>query len=131
MKYLLTIILLSYTLLEIKAQDISGKWRGTLTIQGAELPLVFKISKANNGYTTLMDSPAQGAHNIPIEETSFADNRLSISSPKLGIKFAGTFVPDSDKIEGIFNQAKFSLPLKLVRSTEKDESMFIKPQTRF
>lgn len=107
------------------SQDITGKWEGTLSIQGAELPLVLKISRADKVYTTLMDSPAQGARDIPIEETSFTNNRLSISSPKLGIRFAGTFMPDSNRIDGIFNQAKFSLPLKLTRSPQKDD----KPST--
>lgn len=121
MKHLLLIVFLLCTTIFVNAQDITGKWEGTLSIQGAELPLIFKITKSDNVYTTLMDSPAQGARDIPIEETSFTNNRLSISSPKLGIKFAGTFMSDSNKIDGIFNQAKFSLPLKLVRSPQKDE----------
>lgn len=131
MKHTCFILLLLCSSAFVRAQDISGKWQGALSIQGAELPLVFKISKVNNVYTTLMDSPAQGARDISIEETSFTNNRLSISCPKLGIKFAGTFQPDSNKIEGIFNQAKFSLPLKLVRSSEKNDTPGAAPATKF
>lgn len=131
MKHVLLFTLILFFAMSLKAQDIAGKWEGTLRIQGAELPLVFKITKNNDIYTTVMDSPAQGSRDIPIEETRFINNRLSLSSPKLGIKFAGAFMPDSNKINGIFNQAKFSLPLKLLRSTMKDDIYYFKPPVKF
>lgn len=131
MKNILLFTLVSCLAMPLMAQDISGRWEGKLSIQGAELPLVFKISKTNDSYTTVMDSPAQGSRDIPIEETRFINNRLSLSSPKLGIKFAGAFTPDSNKIDGIFNQAKFSLPLKLLRATMKDDIYYFKPPAKF
>ena len=44
-----------------------------------EIPLVFNIKSSEEGiYTTTMDSPSQGATDIPMDITTFSENTLTI-----------------------------------------------------
>ena len=60
------------------AQDISGSWKGTLSVQGMEMPLIFNVSNEDGTLKSTMDSPSQGATDIPMDETTYADNTLTI-----------------------------------------------------
>ena len=56
------------------SQDINGSWSGELDIQGNKLPLVFNIKPVGNALKTTMDSPMQGAKDIPVTSTTFEKN---------------------------------------------------------
>ena len=94
-----------------KAQSVSGDWKGTLSVQGINLELIFHISDKDGVYTSTMDVPAQGATGIPVEKTEFANNKLSMSVPAAKIMFSGELTGDS--IAGNFEQMGTKLPLTL------------------
>lgn len=94
-----------------KSQSVSGDWKGTLSVQGINLELIFHISDKDGVYTSTMDVPAQGAMGIPVEKTEFANNKLSISVPAAKIMFSGELTGDS--IAGNFEQMGTKLPLTL------------------
>lgn len=96
------------------AQDITGSWKGNLTVQGTEMPLVFNVSGAEGAYSSTMDSPSQGATDIEMDETTFADNELTILFNKGGIKYVGTL--EKTKMTGIFYQGGMQFPLVLEKS---------------
>ncbi len=98
------------------AQDISGSWKGTLEVQGAEMPLIFNIKQENGELTSTMDSPSQGATDIPMDETSFLDNTLTIAFKQAGLKFVGT--PEGETIKGTFYQGPMELPLNLEKTVK-------------
>ena len=58
------------------AQEITGLWSGELNVQGMQLPLILHIKNEGDKILTTMDSPKQGATNIPIATTTFIDNQL-------------------------------------------------------
>ena len=62
----------------VQSQEIIGQWYGKLAIQGTELRIVFNISKTENGYTSTMDSPDQGAKGIPVKSTNYENGILKI-----------------------------------------------------
>ena len=68
-------LLLFFGLLnQLNAQEIVGAWKGKLSVQGMETLLVFNISSSEEGvYTSTMDSPSQGATDIPMDTTTFSD----------------------------------------------------------
>jgi hypothetical protein len=97
--------------------SIAGKWKGNLNAGGTQLPLVFNIKNDNGNLVSSMDSPAQGAYNIPVEKTSFSNNEVLIELPSLGISYTGKL--ENDTINGKFNQggATFDLSLKREEAT--------------
>ena len=100
-----------------KAQSVSGDWKGTLSVQGINLELIFHISDKDGVYTSTMDVPAQGATGIPVEKTEFANNKLSMSVPAAKIMFSGELTGDS--IVGNFEQMGTKLPLTLRKFKSK------------
>ncbi|MDZ7612904.1 MAG: hypothetical protein U5K51_03700 [Flavobacteriaceae bacterium] len=85
LKAIITVFFLA--VIPVQAQDIKGTWKGNLTVQGTELPLVFNISEADGKLQSTMDSPSQGATGIPMDKTSFENNALSIEFTQGGIKY--------------------------------------------
>lgn len=101
---------------QINAQDIVGSWEGKLSIQDTEVPLIFNITSEADKFTSTMDSPSQGATGIPMDETNFTDNTLTIEFKQAGIKFVG--IPNNNNITGTFYQGGMEFPLTLTK-TEK------------
>ena len=94
--------------LHLGAQNIEGSWSGLLEVPGAKLRLVVNLTP--DGKCTL-DSPDQGAKDIPgVLEYVSADS-LSVSVPALGMNYAGRL--KAGKIEGTFKQSGFAVPLVL------------------
>jgi pimeloyl-ACP methyl ester carboxylesterase len=95
------------------AQKIAGIWYGTLNVRGNSLRLVFHISQTSGIYATTMDSPDQHAMGLAAEKTTVEGNQLTIEATKYAIKYIGNYLPDSNKIKGIFLQGASSIPLEL------------------
>ncbi len=56
------------------SQDISGSWKGVLTVQGQEIPLLFNLKDDSGVLSSTMDSPSQGATGIPMDTTLLKEN---------------------------------------------------------
>ena len=96
---------------QLTAQDIVGSWEGKISVQGTDIPLVFNISQEENVLTSTMDSPSQGATDIPMDETTFVDNTITITFKQAGIKYVGTL--NENTLQGTFYQGGMELPLSL------------------
>ncbi len=118
MKKLALILLAGFISLSVFAEDITGQWNGVLKVQGMQLRLVFNISKTGNIYTSTMDSPDQGAKDIPVTTTSFENSTLKITVVNIGVQYEGVLGKDSIVV-GNFKQGGQSLPMNL--SKEKIE----------
>ncbi|MBT8322425.1 MAG: S9 family peptidase, partial [Eudoraea sp.] len=115
MKGLLGLVL-CFMAVQVMAQEVTGSWKGTLTVQGMELPLVFNIEETDGTYASTMDSPSQGATDIPMDETLLAGNELTISFKQAGIKYVALL--EGNQLQGTFYQAGMELPLNMEK-TEK------------
>ena len=107
MKKYLLLWLLGFSA-HLNAQNIQGAWSGVLEISSAKLRLV--VNLASDGKCTL-DSPDQGAKDIPATLEYVSADSLSISVPALGMSYAGRL--KAGKIEGVFKQSGFVAPLVL------------------
>ncbi|WP_316816211.1 alpha/beta hydrolase family protein [Pedobacter nyackensis] len=110
------------------AQEPIGTWYGTLNIQGTQLGLVFHVNKNGNEYNTTMDSPQQGAKGMPASKTSYVNKTLIVESSTIGMKYTGTYVPDSNKINGTFEQGGFRTALVLSTTPGKELAAKIQPR---
>ena len=70
------LILISILIMNVNAQSLSGDWKGTLSVQGTNLELIFHITDKDGAYTSTMDVPAQGATGIPVQKTELPTTPL-------------------------------------------------------
>lgn len=103
----------------LSAQEITGKWCGTLQLPTGKLRLVFHISPKDNGYTATMDSPDQGAKGIPVTQVTFESPTLTLEVAAIQFKYKGTC--EGDLLKGTFTQGGYSLPLDLTREKKPME----------
>jgi len=112
---------------DISKINIEGIWEGKLKVPGAELKIVFNISKNPDGtLTATLDSPDQGAIGIPIEEVVFKDNTLRLEVKSAGGVFEGKVSADFLVIEGEWKQSGGVFPLKVNRTDKAVE--IVRPQ---
>lgn len=112
------VICLLFGLSNIKAQNFSGDWYGTMEVQSMQLEIVFHVADAEDGYTATFDSPLQGAFGIPFTATSVDGNKLLLKADNMGASFDG--ILSDDVITGVWKQS--GSEFELVLSREKAES---------
>lgn len=121
MKKLIFILLSVLTLHTAKGQEITGQWNGVLKVQGIQLRLVFNITKTENGFSATMDSPDQGAKDIPVTRTTFENSKLKLEITNAQIEYNGEL--KENLISGIFKQGGQEFPIIL--SKEKIEKQAV------
>lgn len=125
MKKSIIIICTILITLSLNAQEITGKWNGMLKVKGMELRIVFNIARQGDAYTATMDSPDQGAFDIPMTSAEFKNPDIKLTHSAAMIVYSGKL--EEGQIKGTFNQAGQSFPMDLSRETiEKVE--IVKPQ---
>ncbi len=119
MKFVLALFLVIST---IKAQSqsvrdyIPGSWQGVLNVGAVELRLAFNISIGEDlSYKATLDSPDQGAVDIPMGKVSLNEDSLRIEAPLLQAYYIGKFEADSS-IQGEWHQAGRMFKLDLEKA---------------
>jgi len=123
MKKHIFVILLVLATLPSQAQ-IEGYWKGQLDLGVQKLEVAFDIKAAENGFSATLDVPAQGASDIPVDETVFQDNRLQLTMSAMGATYSGTL--KEGRIEGEFTQHGMAFPLNLEKGAKT--SLQARPQ---
>ena len=115
------IILLATLLITLTstAQEITGQWNGILKVPGAQLRVVLNITQTENGYTSTMDSPDQGAKDIPVTKTTFENPKIKFEVANARIEYNGEL--NGDEIIGIFKQGGQEFPMNLSRKAIEKE----------
>lgn len=120
----MVLILLAQT---FYAQEITGPWQGELDIQGMKLPLILHVNKDGENLKSTLDSPKQGAKDLPVSKTEFVNNELKFEATNLGVSYKGSL--KDGKIEGTFSQGGMQLALTFVKLTGENKTVFNRPQT--
>jgi dipeptidyl aminopeptidase/acylaminoacyl peptidase len=107
------LFLLIFNLTMTTAQTIQGDWSGKLNAMGQELPLILHFSGEDENLTATMDSPAQGASDIPVEKVTLEGKTLSISV--MGGQLTYTAEVEGDSMTGILKQSGMEFPLTMSR----------------
>jgi len=98
--------------------DYTGDYSGKLNAMGSELPLVFHITQKSGDYKATMDSPNQGAFDIPVAVNFLKNDSLSLKIAAAQISYNGNFI-QKDSISGTFIQAGKEIPLNLKKGNVK------------
>ena len=97
-----------------QASALEGDWKGTLQIQQAKLRVVLHIVKqADGSLSATLDSPDQGAKDIPANAIQYASPNVKIQWQGIGGIFDGTF--ENGKLSGTWQQGTVKIPLVFER----------------
>ena len=99
------------------ARSIQGNWQGALNARFGKFRLVVKVSKAADGkFKATLDSPDQGAADLPVDTISFQDSCVRFELKEIQASFDGGLSRDGSEIAGAFRQGLMS-PLVLRRES--------------
>ncbi|MFC5345064.1 alpha/beta hydrolase family protein [Brevundimonas staleyi] len=101
---------------QAEAADLVGRWEGALRVGEVALPLVVRVSEGANGLVAVMDSPAQGARDIPIADLTRSAETVRFAAPSIGGRFEGARSADGSTLTGSWGQGGSGLPLILTRN---------------
>jgi pimeloyl-ACP methyl ester carboxylesterase len=97
--------------------SVIGTWEGTLDTGTAKLRLVLHIDGAKDGaLVARLDSPDQGATDLPIDSLSVAGNTLHFEMKSFAAMYEGKLESDGAQITGEFRQGGQALPLTFKRT---------------
>lgn len=124
------LIVLLLTIIFSYSQNIDkkfiGNWIGKLDAGGNKIRIVLKITENNNIFKVFMDSPDQGAKDIPFTDVKINSDSISLQLPQAQLKILGKLI-DNSIIQSLFIQGTFQAQINFEKTNEKD---FIKrPQT--
>ena len=103
------------------APGLAGSWLGVLKFPGIELRIVFRLAQnPDNSWVAVLDSPDQGAKDIPTSKVVVENERLLIESQLVAGSFEGKIEADFSAIEGLWKQGGMDIPL-LLKKTDKVE----------
>lgn len=113
------------------AQNIVGNWEGTLQIQGTELPIIFHITKDNNGkHSATFDSPKQKAFNLACSDVVIREDSVILIMQILKGRYAGKLSDTKLQLSGNWFQGNNALPLHLVKTSNvPTTNQLNRPQT--
>lgn len=124
--FLITLILA----VAVKAQNISGDWKGKLTVGSKSVDIIFHIFKNNSGsYNTTLDVPIQKAYNVSCNETILNGDSIIIVCKSAAMKFEAQ-IREAGQISGNWLQGGLIIPTKLNKNSDVAViKKFIRPQT--
>lgn len=114
-KIILSVLLLS-TVCSYAQEKIVGNWEGKLSVNGKTLRIIFHITSQNNKLSTKLDSPDQGVFGIALEQTEFADPKLTVTHPAARIVYDGMADKDFTTLTGTWKQNGAAFELVMTRS---------------
>ena len=106
---------------------MDGVWTGKLNVGPQTLTLVLHVAhEASGNAVCSLDSPDQGAINIPVKSDYCSSDSISVSLEQLGLSYQGRL--KGDEIVGTFMQgAAFPLTLKRGEETLKRPQNPVEP----
>ena len=94
-----------------KAKSAVGIWEGPLKVGGLELRLVFKVSEKDGKLSAKMDSPDQGAKDIPLDTVEVKDGKLIVKLKAANASYEGVISEDGTTAVGEWKQGGVGYPL--------------------
>jgi len=102
----------------LRAQDITGDWRGILKTGGPELRLALHVTKGEKGeLKATMESLDQGA-TLPVSSITLQDSTLKFTVDSVHGTYEGKVNLDASSIAGTWSQGQ-ALPLEFQRGVFK------------
>lgn len=98
----------------ITKDELIGDWKGTISVQGMAIDLIFHIDEEVGELCALMDIPSQGVSAVPLTEIDITGDNLKLGLAQAAVSYTGIWSDGS--ITGTFKQAGEELPLILEKA---------------
>jgi len=96
------------------AKKPESVWEGMLNAGPSSLKLVVRVFKKDDGgLTAKLDSPDQGASDMPIPSVTMTDTKFSFEMPAINASFQGTLNQQKTEAAGDWSQMGNTFPLTL------------------
>jgi pimeloyl-ACP methyl ester carboxylesterase len=117
-KQLFAVVFASAAVLSVSAQgggpaDFVGTWKGKLKVGAQSLMLVLNIQSNAGVLSASIDSPDQGAKDIPVSSISVEGMKITVESTAIRAVFEATISADGKSMSGLWKQGGANLPLQL------------------
>jgi pimeloyl-ACP methyl ester carboxylesterase len=103
----------------VPTTSVEGEWRGALEVAGAgKFRLILKLKRQASHLVGSLDSPDQGASDLPISDVTFTDRvlRFVFPNPDAPGSYEGLMSADGTTLEGFWSQGGIRRPLALTRA---------------
>lgn len=117
MKKRTAILVLALATCSLYAQDITGTWKGSFSVQGQTLRVNFNITETDDGITSTLDSPDQDAFGIAVDTTTFKNQELRIVVNQINFVYTGK-MEGENKIDGSFTQMGQTMEMDMTKKEE-------------
>ena len=110
------------------AHETAGYWTGTLEVGSTQLPVGVALEQAEGGaWTGALDSPSQGAFDIPLEVEVADGDRLVLAVAAIGGRYEGRWNDEEKSWDGTWTQGGQPFVLKLQRGERPERAAAPKP----
>ncbi|PJA98262.1 MAG: alpha/beta hydrolase [Ignavibacteriales bacterium CG_4_9_14_3_um_filter_30_11] len=116
---LLILVLIFSTITNAQRNFLRGTWSGKLNLGATELRVVFNITREKGKFKATMDSPDQGAKDIPVDEIIIEGKNATFKVNIAKAMFVGEFNDDNTQITGKWIQGSNTIPLTLTKTEKK------------
>jgi hypothetical protein len=99
-------------------KTVAGSWLGKISADGIELRVVFNLKIEKDSLICTLDSPDQGAADIPCGKVTLDKQKLVVLAPDINGEYTGTVTSDST-INGTWSQNGGTFPLDLKKKIIK------------
>ena len=105
------------------AHEASGYWTGTLDVGAAQLPVGVALEQAEDGaWKAALDSPSQGAFDIPATVEEAGEGRLVLTVAAIGGRYEARWDPSAQVWQGVWTQGGQPFALALVRGERPERA---------
>ncbi len=92
---------------------LEGKWSGPLTQFGSTVNFVLNLKMVDNSLLPTLDSPDQGAFDIPVNDFEISGAEISFTVNAASGKYTGKIQPGQKTIIGTWSQRGADYPLNM------------------
>jgi uncharacterized protein len=97
------------------SQKLAGNWKGIISANGKQIPILFHFKGIGENVTGTWDSPSQNALGLPFSNIAERGDSVLLDIKMIGGNYKGIFI-NPDSITGSWSQGGGSIPLNFGRS---------------
>lgn len=113
------------------SSELPGKWQGNLSIGQQLVPIIFNVSGNGGQFSATMDSPLQGAKDIPVKSVEVSGEQVIFDISVAGARYestltdatlSGTWIQSGQRFELVMTKGEVQAPVKTVNRPQEPKA---------